>query len=163
MPTGTTYLEWTWPSTALSVTGQGTTTIRVTYGTAAVSGSVTVRSRNECMIYSNSSTAVAVKLAVCSALTGSTPEATAKPVSESLDVKVFPNPTTSSFNVQVGTSVPTTEKISVRLLDVQGRAIRTLMVMPNESVNLGADLKSGAYMLEVKQGGVTKTTRVVKY
>jgi hypothetical protein len=38
-----------------------------------------------------------------------------------------------------------------------------MMVMPNESINLGADLKSGAYLLEVKQGGVTKTTRVVKY
>jgi hypothetical protein len=35
--------------------------------------------------------------------------------------------------------------------------------MPFESVNLGADLKAGVYIIEVRKGSEVKTTRVVKY
>ena len=79
---------------------------------------------------------------------------------ESMSVKVFPNPTASNFNMQVITAGK--EKISVKVIDVQGRVIKLLQVSANETMNIGADLKPGSYFLEVKQGNLSKTTRLLK-
>ena len=79
----------------------------------------------------------------------------------SMEVKVYPNPTTTQFNVQVKSSG--TEEAVVRVLDVTGRFIKRVKVSSNSNVNLGSDLKAGAYMLEVKQGKEVKTVRVMKF
>jgi len=79
----------------------------------------------------------------------------------SMEVKVYPNPTTSQFNVQVKSTG--TEEAVVRVLDVTGRFIKSVKLSSNSNVNLGADLKAGAYMLEVKQGKEVKTVRVMKF
>jgi len=34
--------------------------------------------------------------------------------------------------------------------------------MPYQTINVGAELKTGSYLIEVKQGGVMKTIRVMK-
>ena len=78
-----------------------------------------------------------------------------------LNVKVSPNPTTSNFNMQVVTAGK--EPISVRILDVQGRFIRSINIEPNATINIGSELKAGAYFIEVKQGKSVKTTRVLKF
>ena len=82
-------------------------------------------------------------------------------VATSMEVKVYPNPTTSQFNVQVKSSG--TEEAVVRVLDVTGRFIKSVKVSSNSNVNLGSDLKAGAYMLEVRQGKEVKTVRVMKF
>jgi hypothetical protein len=79
----------------------------------------------------------------------------------SMEVKVYPNPTTSQFNVEVKSSE--TEEAELSVLDITGRFIKRLKVSSNSIVNLGSDLKSGAYILEVKQGKEVKTIRVIKY
>jgi hypothetical protein len=79
----------------------------------------------------------------------------------SMEVKVYPNPTTTQFNVQVKSSG--TEEAVVRVLDVTGRFIKSVKVSSNSNVNLGSDLKAGAYMLEVRQGKEVKTVRVMKF
>ncbi len=79
----------------------------------------------------------------------------------SMEVKVYPNPTTTQFNVQVKSTG--TEEAVVRVLDVTGRFIKRVKVSSNSNVNLGADLKAGAYMLEVRQGKEVKTVRVMKF
>jgi flagellar biosynthesis component FlhA len=76
-------------------------------------------------------------------------------------VKVFPNPSTTNFNVQVITAG--NEEISVRILDIQGRFIKSAKVAPNKTMNIGSDLKAGAYFIEVRQGKEVKTTRVMKF
>jgi len=100
--------------------------------------------------------------------TGCTPIAKNTPISRvpstvstSMEVKVYPNPTTSQFNVQVKSSG--TEEAVVRVLDLTGRFIKSVKVSSNSNVNLGSDLKAGAYMLEVRQGKEVKTVRVMKF
>jgi hypothetical protein len=56
-----------------------------------------------------------------------------------------------------------TEEAVVRVLDLTGRFIKSVKVSSNSNVNLGADLKAGAYMLEVRQGKEVKTVRVMKF
>jgi hypothetical protein len=48
-------------------------------------------------------------------------------------------------------------------LDIQGRLFNQFTVMPYQTVNLGAQLKAGAYLVEVRQGKQVKTTRVLKF
>jgi hypothetical protein len=79
----------------------------------------------------------------------------------SMSVKVYPNPTTSQFNVQVNTTG--SEEAVVRILDVQGRFVKSVKVAANQVIGLGAELKAGAYLLEVRQGNEVKTTRVIKF
>jgi hypothetical protein len=79
----------------------------------------------------------------------------------SMSVKVYPNPTTSQFNVQVNTTG--SEEAVVRILDVQGRFVKSVKVAANQVIGLGAELKAGAYSLEVRKGNEVKTTRVIKF
>jgi hypothetical protein len=83
------------------------------------------------------------------------------PTAEGLEVKVFPNPTVSDFKLQVITAGK--EEINVRVLDAQGRLFKQVTVMPYQTINVGAELRAGAYMIEVRQGKNVKTTRVLKF
>jgi hypothetical protein len=89
-------------------------------------------------------------------------EPTTAPVStpEKLDVVVYPNPTSNNFNLQVVTAGK--EAVGVRILDMQGRFLKALTVQPNQTINVGAELKTGSYFIEVRQGKNVRTTRVLK-
>ena len=76
--------------------------------------------------------------------------------------ETFPgSPMTNNFNVQVLSAG--TEQSVVRVMDLQGRVLKTMNVSANETVNLGSDLRAGAYIVEVRQGNSVKTTRVLKF
>jgi hypothetical protein len=160
LPGNATSLEWSVPTGGTIVSGQGTISIAVSYTSGVIDGAVTVRSINNCGASSYKYSIV--KLAPCPAGPATTltkgQSVTATP---SMDVKVFPNPTTSNFNLQVITADQ--QEVVVRVLDVQGRFIKSVKVAPYQTLNIGSELKSGSYLLEVKQGNNVKTTRVVKY
>ena len=82
-------------------------------------------------------------------------------ITPNIDVKLFPNPTTSNFNLQVITA--NQEAINVRVLDAQGRLFKEIKIAPYQTINLGSELKSGTYLIEVRQGKVVRTERVVKF
>ena len=79
----------------------------------------------------------------------------------SMQVTVFPNPSKSNFNLQIITSDK--ETITARVLDLQGRLMKSITIQPNENIILGSELKPGVYMVEVREGKEVKTVRVVKY
>ncbi|MBU6159395.1 MAG: beta-propeller fold lactonase family protein [Bacteroidetes bacterium] len=74
--------------------------------------------------------------------------------------KVYPNPSLGAFNVQLMGNG--SEEVELRVLDVQGRAIRQLRTAPKGIITLGSELKSGVYLLEVRQGANRQTTRILK-
>ena len=130
------------------------------YNSGVIDGKVFVRGINNCGVSSYKYTVV--RLAACPSIPGSnlTKGVNANEPSV-MDVKVFPNPTTSMFNLQVTTVEA--KQVSVKVLDVQGRLIKTMQINPNEKITLGSELKSGVYMLEVNDGSNRKVVRVVKY
>ena len=160
MPSNATSILWTVPSGATIVSGQGTTSITVSYPATAVNGTVTATAQSNC---ANSNTrSITVKLAACplerlATVTGKG----GTPAAEVMNVQVFPNPTTTDFKLQVLTAGK--EKINARILDAQGRMIRQITVQPYQTVNFGTDLKAGAYILEVRQGNTVKSTRITKF
>ena len=157
-------LLWTVPSGATILSGQGSNSITVSYPSTAVNGNVTVTAVNNC---GNSLTrSASVKLPACPV--EPPPPFAGKQLfiekgtgASSLSVNVYPNPTTSAFNLKVLTADK--EPVIVRILDMTGRFIRLVKIMPFQAVNIGADLKSGSYMIEVKQGSAAKTVRVMKF
>ncbi|MEI8054255.1 MAG: T9SS type A sorting domain-containing protein, partial [Bacteroidota bacterium] len=78
-----------------------------------------------------------------------------------MEVNVFPNPTTSSFNLLVKTSTIGTFK--ARVMDVLGREVVSFTGERDNAIKFGNELKSGVYMIEVREGEKVKTVRVVKY
>ncbi|MFM7709784.1 MAG: T9SS type A sorting domain-containing protein [Ferruginibacter sp.] len=81
---------------------------------------------------------------------------------KSLDVVIYPNPTTTYFNLQIK-SADKSNEVRLRVLDVQGRVIKTMLAASQSQINIGSELKPGVYMLEAIQGDVRKISRMVKY
>ena len=100
-----------------------------------------------------------LKLVTTGCATTFVKSATAAP--SSMSINVFPNPTTSSFNVQVLTAGK--ESIIARVLDMQGRQIKTITINPYETINIGTELKAGSYIIEVRQGKNIKSVRMMKF
>ena len=48
-------------------------------------------------------------------------------------------------------------------MDIQGRTIKTMNISANQTINFGAELRAGSYMVELNQAGVIKTVRVIKF
>ncbi|MEO6671780.1 MAG: lamin tail domain-containing protein [Ferruginibacter sp.] len=168
LPANAVSVQWTVPAAATGFTGQGTTTITVTYPATAVIGSVTATAVNNCG--SSATRTVSVKLPACAgdppppgprtaakgtSVTGATT------ATETIKVNVFPNPTVSDFKLQVITAGK--EAIRVRVLDMQGRELKSLLVNANQTINIGSDLRTGSYIMEVKQGTGVKTVKVIKF
>ncbi len=166
-PVNASDLVWTAPAGATIVSGQGTTSITVSYPGTAVNGTVTVQAVNNCGV--SVTRVVTVKLPACpveppppfAATNNPTVKGNVEVVAEPMNVNVYPNPTTTDFKLQVITAGK--EEISVRVLDMAGRFIKQVTVMPYQTINIGAELKAGSYMIEVRQGLVVKTTRVIKF
>jgi predicted ribosome-associated RNA-binding protein Tma20 len=67
----------------------------------------------------------------------------------------------SDFKLQVITSQK--EEITVRVIDNEGRLFKNFKLMPYQTIALGTELKAGSYMVEVRQGAVVKTSKVIKF
>lgn len=161
LPANATSILWTAPSSGTIVNGQGTRSITVSYPSTVIDGIVTAKAVSNCG--TSGTRSVTVKLAPCPA--APSPQYTKGVMSTlptSMNVKVFPNPTTSSFNLQV-TDDGSKSVIQARVLDLQGRMMKLIQINPNENISLGSEFKPGVYMLEVLQGLVKKVVRVVKY
>jgi hypothetical protein len=157
LPFGATSLSWTYPVGA-TVSAQTLTSISLLYPNTVVDGVVTVRAVSNCRI--SAEKIKIVKLGACQS-SPVAPLNKAAITNDPMEVNVFPNPTTSSFNLLVKT--PVTTMANVRILDIQGRLIKEVKVSPYQTINLGAELKSGSYILEVRQGNTVKTSRVMKF
>ncbi len=161
LPANATSVQWTVPAGATLVSGQGTTSITVTYPSTAIAGTVSAVAVNNC----GTSVArnVEVKLPACpdpEFAKGVQVTPAPKQVDQ-MEVSVFPNPSVSDFKLQVRSK--SNEIIHVRVLDMTGREYKVHQMMSNETLSLGSTLKAGAYILEIRQGKELKTTKVLKF
>jgi hypothetical protein len=140
-------------------------TITVTYPDNAITGFVSVKGKNDCGY--GVSRKLTVNLPSCNGFAAGnkgirnpTSNIPAESIRE-FDVEISPNPTASDFKLQVTTSA--SEKISVKIFEIQGRLIKETSVSPYQLTSIGADLNSGTYILVVKQGKNVKTTKLLKF
>ncbi|MFT3909303.1 MAG: T9SS type A sorting domain-containing protein [Ferruginibacter sp.] len=177
IPVNATSVAWTAPAGGIITSGQGTTSVTISYPSGTINGYVSVHAYNTCG--ASSVRKIGIQLSECPpaapfakgevnapTATANTTQPIAKstlqiPAVEGMDVKVFPNPSVNDFNLQVITSGK--EVINVRVFDVAGRFISEHTMYANETAKLGAALKTGTYIIEVRQGNNVKTTRVIKF
>ncbi len=153
VPFATSY-QWSVPTNATYVSGQGTTSFVVTYKAAFVSGTVTVKSINNCS--SSAVRSLSVDNSGCPA-----PVLFTKGVVEVEDVKpatasIFPNPVYGHCNVILTKLDTGVQSAFISIIDMAGRTVmqQNVPVVRNQgSVMLTMDLgqlKSGSYILQYR-------------
>ena len=161
----TTYL-WTIPSGAFIDSGSNGLKVRIVYTTVGANDSIIVQgvSANGCL-----SAKKVLKLTTAGCATpvtifarNETPAVAPKSIPQPMSVNVYPNPTTSSYNMYV--KIPLASKIiKARVMDIQGRMIKEFTFNSDQTISFGNELISGIYMVELREGDEVKTVRVVKY
>jgi hypothetical protein len=95
-------------------------------------------------------------------LTKSTPEQKEEKPVVSMNLKAFPNPTSSSFTV-LAESNDVKQKIEVRVMDLYGR---TVEIRPNivsgQTLRLGDQYRPGVYFIEMIQGNNRRQLKLIK-
>jgi hypothetical protein len=159
---------WTVPAAGTIVSGQGTTSIVVSYPSTALTGVVTATAVNNC---ANSTTrSISIRLLACPApppplpftFSGKSGDKTGMLVSiDKMDVSVFPNPSMNYFNMRVQSA--SKEVVKVTLTDVLGRILLTNKLVPGANYTFGNQLKAGTYFMEVRQGMNVSVQKVLKF
>jgi subtilisin-like proprotein convertase family protein len=144
--------QWTIPNNGTTIdAGQGTNVLDVTWGNG--NGTITVKAINSCGV---SATRALYYVPGCRlANTNNT---------QSKLTELFPNPVADNATLRFYSEKEATHYIS--LMDMQGRAIKTLMFDADEgvnSVNLNAsELSKGIYLIELRSFSRTEVIRFVK-
>ncbi|MEO6670895.1 MAG: MopE-related protein [Ferruginibacter sp.] len=165
MPSNAQSLQWTVPAGALLFSGQGTTSIVVFYPNTSVTGSVNVIAISNCRNSTVRSTPV--KLPACpTSFAKGNDEIPAREVKEAenskaFSVDIFPNPSSTLFNLKINSMEK--ERVEIKVLDMQGRMIKKISISPFETMQLGASFSPGIYMLEIKQDKNIMKKRLIKF
>jgi len=77
-------------------------------------------------------------------------------------VQVFPNPTNNYFTINIE-SANSSDKISVRLIDIAGRVLEVKdNLSGSQTIRMGEKLRSGYYIAEIRQGNESKLIKLLK-
>ncbi|MBS1743795.1 MAG: T9SS type A sorting domain-containing protein, partial [Bacteroidetes bacterium] len=157
-PANTNWIEWTVPSNAVIVSGQGTNSIVVSYPIAS-SGVVTATASNGCG--SSKPRSLQVNVPACPSggfVKGSVMMDTES--NETLQVRVYPNPSNDVFIILINGM--SRKQVTMKIYDVSGRPCLIQNLNPSSSIRVGSNLKPGVYQVEIVQGNSRKIQRLVK-
>ena len=72
----------------------------------------------------------------------------------------FPNPTNAAFELRLTSKE--TAPMTIRVVDVLGRTVKFMRTAPNQTIQFGADFRSGNYVVEVSQGERKEVLKLIK-
>ncbi len=156
--TGATNYVWTVPTGASITSGSGSNSITVNWGSLA--GSVTVKSGNACGVNSTAKT-LAVALATCRV---SETELETEDSSTVAEIKLYPNPLSSFFTLEIYSDQINTQ--TIRLTDMLGKILinesKSLLPGSNTFTYNLSDYASGLYMISVSNSKKQQVFKLVK-
>jgi len=157
--------NWTVPiSGATLLSGQNSNSISVLYG-ASAAGTLSVNAFNGCGA-SVASSSLVISTTGCGALSAATGEMQAIEVNPRkdtiirLDAKVAPNPSATKFTVIL--SGNSNKPVEMRVVDMYGRSVYYARGSANQSYEFGERFTGGVYIVQILQGELVKTLKVVK-
>ncbi|RYZ54140.1 MAG: T9SS type A sorting domain-containing protein, partial [Sphingobacteriales bacterium] len=150
----TSYFNWTVPAGGTIVSGQGSSTIEVSYHQAPVSGFVSVTVVNGCA--TGATRSVRTELSNCAP----PPPFITRERDKDFDVTVYPNPTSGAFKISTNGKAQT--PITITFYDLLGKPLMTRKVISGETLVPDAGMKTGVYFLLAEQDGRKKIIRLVK-
>jgi hypothetical protein len=77
-----------------------------------------------------------------------------------LNIKAYPNPATAAFNVSIKGG--SNKKIKMLLLNADGKVIYNITGNSNKNYSFGQGLATGVYAVQVIQGSVIRTLKLIK-
>ena len=89
-----------------------------------------------------------------------TPQLFTSAPAPSLEVRAYPNPSENGFNLVLKNQ--TSEKVTVRVLDLSGKVMKAFTGTPDQLFRVGDDLKPGMYIAEVMQGNEKTMVKLIK-
>ena len=156
--------RWTIPAfSSIQNAAVDSSSIRLRFNTGYVGGNLTVRGQTACGVTAQGTARTqALTRTGCPAGTKltTTDEEVVENKSE-LKVAIYPNPSRTDFNLQMISG--SNEILKVVITDVEGRILKTMTALSNDTKKIGNDLQPGVYMVKIIQGKITKTLRIVKY
>ena len=158
--------RWTKPNnTTITSATADSSSITLRFNTGYTGGVISVKGQSRCGAQSAARSQTLTHTGCALGTKMSLPITTTN--TASFEVSLYPNPTTSKFklliknNAVVGTNKPS--KAIVKVIDVQGRMMKSFTTNTNQVTAIGNELKSGVYMVEVRVGDEVKVIRAVKF
>ena len=75
------------------------------------------------------------------------------------DIQVYPNPASDFIKVVA----PISENATLRIINLEGKIIKTLSLISNQTLVSVRDLNAGIYMIEIEEKGSTDVIKFIKY
>jgi len=152
---------WTLPAGALLDSGSNGLKIKVRFIAAGANDSIYVQGvgANGC---AGAKKVLKLNTTNCITLETSKFANSIEEKGKNLDAIIYPNPTMDAFQLIVKSSKKS-NIIKARIIDSQGRRIKTFTLNSNEIVSFGNELHPGVYLVEVIEGDNVKMIKVVKY
>jgi len=155
--------RWTKPNfTTITSASADSSTITLQFNTGYIGGTLSVKGQTSCGTQGTAKSQ-ALTHAGCAAGTKMSLPVTTTDAS-SFELSLYPNPSAGEFKLLVGvTPTMAASKAIVKVIDLQGRLIKSFECNANQVTALGNELKPGVYMVEVRMGNEVKTVRAVRF
>ncbi|MEI2748964.1 MAG: T9SS type A sorting domain-containing protein [Ferruginibacter sp.] len=75
-------------------------------------------------------------------------------------MQVYPNPTADYFRIKVRSREK--DRINIQVYDLTGRRLSEHNLLPDQTIETGANLKPGAYLVKIIQGKQCIVRKVIK-
>jgi uncharacterized protein (TIGR02145 family) len=155
--------RWTRPNnTSITAASADSSSITVRFNTGYVGGTLSVKGQSRCGTQGGSKS-LALTHTGCAVGTKMSEPVTTTINSNSFEVSLYPNPSAGEFKLFVGVTPTKATKATVKVIDLQGRLIKSFECNANQVTALGNELKPGVYMVEVRIGNEVKTLRAVRF
>lgn len=165
LPANATSLLWTAPAGG-RIISQGTLSVVIEYGPGVIADTLRVVGVNNCT--KSTERKIAVSLVDCPSFNTVSVKknnlelsSSSIVVKEDMKVKVYPNPSSSYFRLQLTSS--SKERATLRIFDITGRTMSENTVVTEGINKFGYNLPNGIYFVEVIQGKQSQIIKVIKY
>ena len=167
--------RWTKPNnTTITSASTDSSTITLQFNTGYIGGTLSVRGQTSCGTLGTAKNQTLTHAGCAAGTKMGMPITTTE--ANSFEVSLYPNPSAGEFKLLVnliGGKTPTMATnlvggktptmATVKVIDLQGRLIKSFQCNANQVTALGNELKPGVYMVEVRMGNEVKTVRAVRF
>jgi hypothetical protein len=152
--------RWTKPNnTTITSASADSSTITLQFNTGYIGGTLSVRGQTSC---GTQGTAKSQALTHAGCAAGTKMSVPVTTTANSFEVSLYPNPSAGEFKLMINAPLNKNKAI-VKVIDIQGRLMKSFECNANQVTALGNELKPGVYMVEVRMGNEVKTVRAVRF
>jgi len=157
--------RWTRPNnTSITSATADSSSITVHFNTGYTGGVISVKSQSRCGTLSAARSQTLTHTGCALGTKMSQPITTTN--NNSFEVSLYPNPTANAFKLLIKNNKASglsSSQAIVKVIDIQGRMMKSFQANTNQVISIGNELKPGVYMVEVRLGEEVKVVRAVKF